>query len=83
LKPITLEKPELSFLRLEDMPLICAAFLKRALISIVPINMSKNIMSLAVRENWRVCNMEKGNRLEAAILEVLIAEKRGRIAIGK
>lgn len=40
-------------------------------------------MGLAVRENWRVCSMGKGDRLEAAILEALVAKKQERIVIGK
>lgn len=63
-------------------PNLCCLF-KRALISTVPISMRKNIMGLAVRGNWRVCGMGKGGRLEAAILEALIAKKQEGTVIAK
>lgn len=40
-------------------------------------------MGLSVRENWKFCAMGKGDRLEAAILEALIAKKQERIVVDK
>jgi len=68
-EPVTLEKPEVFLTARGYAPNLCC-LLKRALISIVPISMRKDIMGLAVREDCRLCGMGKGNRWEVAILDV-------------